>query len=438
MMKDSGIEWIGQIPQEWEMSYLKYLISNYRTGPFGSSLRIDRILDNGNILNDILIYAPEHIAKKTVELPSNTYLPKSRETEMQQYFVSAGDIIFPIVGTLGRAMEITAEMPRGIINSRLAKLKLNETCINKSFFMWLFAKSEFFYPYIDLNTHGAIILNLTKELFGSMPLPLPPISEQKRIADFLDRKSAEIDAVIKKTEESIEEYKKLKQSVITEAVTKGIRMNRKMKPSGIEWIGDIPEEWKLMRAKFCFRQRSEKGNRIEEQLLSPTQKYGVIPQSLYDEISGMKAVKLDENIDFNSLKGIYKGDFCISLRSFQGGFEYSEYNGVVSPAYQVFYASSDSIYNYYYKRLFKEKGFIDKMASLTKSFRDGKNIAFDDFANSLIPIPSIDEQKEIADFLDRKSAEIDKLIEAKQKLLEEMQTYKKSVIYEYVTGKKEV
>ena len=124
----------------------------------------------------------------------------------------------------------------------------------------------------------------------------------------------------------------------------------------------IPEDWSLIRGKYLFAQKSERGNDICLQLLSPTQKYGVIPQSLYEELTGMNAVKLKENVDLESLKTIHKGGFCISLRSFQGGFEYSEYEGVVSPAYQVFYPTK-RIESRYYKYLFKEIGFIEKMNS---------------------------------------------------------------------------
>ena len=119
-------------------------------------------------------------------------------------------------------------------------------------------------------------------------------------------------------------------------------MARQMKDSGIAWIGEMSEGWELQKGKYLYRQRSEKGNSIELQLLSPTQKYGVIPQSLYEKISGMKPVQLDAKADLEQFKSIYARDFCISLRSFQGGFEYSQYNGVVSPAYQVFYRQSDT------------------------------------------------------------------------------------------------
>ena len=209
-------------------------------------------------------------------------------------------------------------------------------------------------------------------------------------------------------------------------------MPRQMKDSGVEWIGEIPDYWELKRGKFIFRQRSEKGNNVELQLLSPTQKYGVIPQSLYEELSGMKAVKLDENTDYSQLKTLHKGDYCISLRSFQGGFEYSEYEGVVSPAYQVFYPITD-ICDAYYKYIFKDSSFIEKMNSYTLSLRDGKNIAFSDFADSILPFPPLASQIQIADFLDSKCAYIDSVIEKTKASIEEYKKLKQAIITEAVT-----
>lgn len=111
---------------------------------------------------------------------------------------------------------------------------------------------------------------------------------------------------------------------------------REMKDSGSEWVGRIPSDWEMMRGKDIFYQVTNKGNNKNLVLLSPTQNYGVIPQELYEELSGFSTVKLNEKTDLNLLKTVHKGAFVISLRSFQGGFEYSEYEGVVSPAYQVY------------------------------------------------------------------------------------------------------
>ena len=207
---------------------------------------------------------------------------------------------------------------------------------------------------------------------------------------------------------------------------------RATKNSGFEWIGEIPTSWELYKGKYMFTQRNLRGNTIELQLLSPTQKYGVVPQSVYEDRSGMNAVKLNKNANLSALKTIHKGDFCISLRSFQGGFEYSEYEGVVSPAYQVFYPVV-KVARGYYKYLFKDSGFIEKMNSYTMTLRDGKNIAFADFGNTYIPCPPVDEQQRIADFLDTKCAEIDALTADIQTQIDTLEQYKRSVITETVT-----
>lgn len=268
-------------------------------------------------------------------------------------------------------------------------------------------------------------------------LPIPDLAEQETIYAFLSEKVAQIDSLIANQEKQIEKLKQYKQALITEVVTKGLDPTVPMKDSGVEWIGSIPNDWEIKRAKDIFTQRNEKGNSIELQLLSPTQHYGVIPQWLYDKLSGMRAVKLDLSIDLSDLKTIHKNDFCISLRSFQGGFEYCIYEGVVSPAYQVFY-SKERIVEGYYKYLFKEKGFIEKMNSFTLSIRDGKNISFFSFANSKIPVPTINDQYTISTFLDNRIQQIDRLLSHRQSKIEKLNQYKQSLIYEYVTGKKKV
>ncbi len=292
---------------------------------------------------------------------------------------------------------------------------------------------------IDINPYvtGSAQPKLNQENLKEIPVPFPPFAEQQRIANFLDEKCGEIDSIRTDVQREIEILNDYKKSVITEAVTKGLNPKAKLKDSGIEWIGNIPDGWNSIKAKYLFKQRNSRGNTIDLQLLSPSQKFGVIPQSKLEELTTQKVVKLNEKVNLAELKTIHKGDFCISLRSFQGGFEYSEYEGVVSPAYQVFYSIVPSC-NGYYRYLFKEKSFIEKMNSFTMSLRDGKNIAFEDFANSEMPVPPLSEQKAIADYLDEKCSAIDATIADKQRQLETLDEYKKSLIFEYVTGKKEV
>ena len=208
--------------------------------------------------------------------------------------------------------------------------------------------------------------------------------------------------------------------------------NSKLKDSNIEWLGKIPSNWNLIKGKYLFTLRTTKGNTKQVELLSPTQEYGVIPQKLYEKLTGMRPVKLKSNTDLNQMKSIYKGDFYISLRSFQGGFEYSNYDGIVSPAYQVFYPSKQVNRNYF-KYLFKDKSFIQKLNSYTMSLRDGKNIAFSDFGNTYLPFPALDEQNKIADFLDKKVSQIDDISKKIQQEITDLEEYRKSIITKAVT-----
>lgn len=219
-MKDSGVEWIGEIPAHWEKMNMRFLISDYKAGPFGSSLITNNLLDDGNIL----VYTPEHIAKGETELPNNLYLPNIRKEEMSQFVVNKGNILIPIVGSLGRAMIIEEDMPTGIINQRLAKFNLKKDMINPKYFLYYFAKSQISETYNILNSRGSIIVNLTKQIIYDMPFVLPPLKEQVIIVNYLDKKTAAIDIQIIKAKRHIELLEELKQSIITEAVTGKIKV----------------------------------------------------------------------------------------------------------------------------------------------------------------------------------------------------------------------
>ena len=199
-----------------------------------------------------------------------------------------------------------------------------------------------------------------------------------------------------------------------------------MKDSGVEWIGKMPRHWRIERAKFHFRQSFERGNSIPE-LLAATQKHGMYPQRLLEGV-----VQVMAGTDLQQFKSVHINDFVISLRSFQGGFERSDYEGVCSPAYQVFHA--DKQYDVkWLKWFFKNDMFIDAMNALTVGIREGRNIKFDDFANSLLPVPPLSEQTAIAAYLDEKCATIDAIIAEAKASIEEYKSWKASVIFETVT-----
>ena len=199
------------------------------------------------------------------------------------------------------------------------------------------------------------------------------------------------------------------------------------KDSGAPWLGEVPAHWRLERAKWHFSVRNERGN-TEPVLLAATQKNGMYPQ---EKVEGV--VKVADGTDIQQFKTVHKGDFVISLRSFQGGFERSDYEGVCSPVYQVFFADQTVWNNDYLKFLFKDVHFIDAMNALTVGIREGRNIKYEDFANSLIAIPPRAEQTAIAEYLLSRAQEIDNIISEAKASIEEYKAWKASIIYEAVT-----
>lgn len=418
-MKDSGISWVGEIPKEWTIMPLYCFYSERKNkNIFGAE-------------NNLLSLSYGKVIRKDINT-SEGLLPSNYNG---YNIVEAGDIIIRPTDLQNdkRSLRTGLSKERGIITSAYIALK-PKNGINSRFYHYLLHTYDILKVFYNMG--NGVRQGLNYDEFAKLMVYSPSDIEQQRIAEFLDRACGKIDGLKADIQAQIDTLEQYKRSVITEAVTHGLNPSAPRKDSKV-WYGQIPSEWKELKGKYVFKQRNDRGNNVCLQLLSPTQKYGVIPQDKYEELTGMNAVKLNDSTNYALLKTIHKGDYCISLRSFQGGFEYSEYEGVVSPAYQVFYPII-TIADGYYKYLFKEKGFIDVMNSYTMSLRDGKNIAFDDFGDTFIPVPPLGEQQEIADYLDNKCAEIERIIADKKSQIETLDGYKKSLIYEYVTGKKEV
>lgn len=418
-MKDSGISWVGEIPKEWTIKPLYCFYSERKNkNIFGAE-------------NNLLSLSYGKVIRKDINT-SEGLLPSNYNG---YNIVEAGDIIIRPTDLQNdkRSLRTGLSKERGIITSAYIALK-PKNGINSRFYHYLLHTYDILKVFYNMG--NGVRQGLNYDEFAKLMVYSPSDTEQQRIAEFLDRECGKIDGLKADIQAQIDTLEQYKRSVLTEAVTHGMNPSAPMKDSKV-WFGQIPSEWKELKGKYVFKQRNDRGNNVCLQLLSPTQKYGVIPQDKYEELTGMNAVKLNDSTNYALLKTIHKGDYCISLRSFQGGFEYSEYEGVVSPAYQVFYPIA-TIADGYYKYLFKEKGFIDVMNSYTMSLRDGKNIAFDDFGDTFIPVPPLDEQQEIADYLDSKCSEIEQIIADKKSQIETLDGYKKSLIFEYVTGKKEV
>ena len=278
-----------------------------------------------------------------------------------------------------------------------------------------------------------------------IPMLLPPFEDQKQIADFLDQKCGEVDEMVSLQEKIIEELKAYKQAIITEAVCKGLNPDAEMKDSGIKWLGDIPKHWKMEPLKYILKRRQQKNNPIlTTERLSLSIDKGI---TLYAE----KTTNLDRfKEDFTQYQVAYPNDIVLNcMNMIVGAVGLSKYMGCVSPVYYVIYPSNEGVDALYYSYLLNIptiRGLYYSMGKGIYAIERGEGrvntcrlkVSYDDFGRLDIPVPPIDEQKEITKFIVNKSAEIENLIALKQQKIEELKEYKKSIIYEYITGKKEV
>lgn len=264
-------------------------------------------------------------------------------------------------------------------------------------------------------------------------MPLPSSEEQQIIADCLDKKCTEIDKAIEAAEASIEEYKLYKKSVIFQAVTKGLDPNVPMKDSGIEWVGSIPANWTTTRIKNLLAEKSVKG-RPDETVLSLYREYGIIPKDSRDDNHNVTSS------DTSSYKFIEVGDFVINkMKAWQGSMALSGYQGIISPAYLVYQFILEDVDPKYLHHLLRSRPYADEFARLSTGIRIGQwDLHSNDFLCTLALLPPLGEQTRIVAYVDDRCSEIDKAIEAKQLIIDELKAYKKSLIWEAVTGKREV
>lgn len=418
-MKDSGIEWIGDIPENWNIFKVKHCFMRKNSKAKQEDPVVLSLARSGVKVRDI-----------------STNEGQLAESYCDYNPVQVGDLLLNPMDLYSGA-NCSYSNVEGVISPAYINLKNKEGVSNSKFYDYYF-KVQYWMMVLFSFGKGVSFDNrwtLGQETLMNFPIIHPSLSEQEKIANFLDEKCSYIDLVLKKTRASIEEYKQLKQSVITQAVTKGIRPNRPMKNSGIEWIGEIPTDWKVYRIKTLFNLRDERNTLPLEEvnLISLYTDIGVIQHSDIEAKTGNKASNAD------GYKKVYENDIVVNIiLCWMGAIGRSAYNGVTSPAYDVYTPNADVNSNYYH-HYFRTTGFNGDC------YKRGRGIMAmrwrtysDQFRDIRVVVPSTEEQQEIVNYLDTKCAEIDKLIEKKEQLIEEFETYKKSLIYEYVTGKKEV
>lgn len=421
-MKDSGIEWIGEIPTEWRTNTAFQFFTQVKNKNEG--------LKEQNLLS--LSYGK--IKRKSIETVGGL-LPESFDG---YNVIEADDIVLRLTDLQNdqKSLRVGLSPERGIVTSAYLTLRNRSTSLPEYLYYYLhaFDISKGFY-----GMGAGVRQGLNWDGLKWLKILTPPVQEQEKIVRFLDAECARIDSVIEKTRSSIEEYKKLKQSVITQAVTHGIRQGRKMKDSGVEWIGEIPEEWQITKMKY-------------------------ISANIGDGLHA--APEFDEYGSYYFINGNNLGDKQIKIKNNTNSVseeEYSNYNQPVLCLNAILIALNGtyglvSFYQGEKIMLGKSAGFINLFPYINRSYvrfallsdyskkqMDDSlmgttiaNISLRSIRNLTITWPSENEQKEISLFLDSTCDELDRLLAKKIQVVNELESYKKSLIFEYVTGKKEV
>ena len=426
-MKDSGIAWIGEIPYDWESKRLKYLVS-YNDDVLDEKTDDDfefDYIDIGSVEYGKGIAQFQHM--RYADAPSRA-----------RRIVKKGDVILSTVRTYLKAVATISDsdIPQ-IVSTGFAVLRANENEIHPSFLNYA-VLSNAFISTVEARSVGISYPAINASDVVTIAIPVPTLSEQQRIATFLDAECARIDAVIEQTRVSIEEYKKLKQSVITQAVTKGIRPGRKMKDSGIEWIGEIPEEWENTTLKrYCTFQNGSTPSTTNNEWFDGKLEWFTPGDFSERPYLSNSTRKLSEKAKEDGVATIIPADTVVVV-------------GIGGTAGKVGFTTSECSCNQQVTALIEKRPLYSRflmywMIANTKFLRETALYTTLPIINNqtigeyLLLVPNdMGEQIEIADYLDDKVVEIDALIAKKEQLQVELESYKKSLIFEYVAGKKEV
>lgn len=427
-MKDSGIPWIGEIPKVWSCDRIKYHFYVELGKMVDSSVKDEELLSNYLCAANIKWSGVNDKVRRRMYFSSN---------EKKQYELHDNDVLIMEGGaTAGTSCVYHNEFtPCYIQNSVMRCKPINKDNYNKFLFYWLFI--VYHVEYVNAVCNEATFKHFTKDKVQNTPFLTIPFEEQRQITAYLDAKCAEIDSLCTDIRAEIETLEEYKRSVITEAVTKGLDPNVETKDSGIPWIGEIPKDWDVIRIADLFEERNEPG---EDQLpmLTVSINTGVSDRELADEEKDRVFIRSEDKTKY---KRVYPGDLTYNMmRAWQGAMGAVRVKGMVSPAYIVAKPKDNvKVESRYVEALLRSPAGIDEMRRYSYGVRDFRlRLYWPLFRIIKLCLPNWDTQKQIAAFIDMKSAEVDSIISQKYKQLETLDAYKKSLIYEYVTGKKEV
>ena len=411
-MKDSGVEWIGEIPVSWQILTIGSVFK----------VRNEKVNDTDypplSVAKGGVVPQMENVAKSDANdnrkmVLSNDFVINSRSDRKQSCGVSPMDGSVSLINTVLYPANGAPVIPA----------YLNYLLKNYGF-------AEEFYRW----GHGIVadLWTTRWQEMKSILLPIPSMGEQQQILEAISEKTDKVDTLIANVKAQIGKLKAYRQSVITEVVIKGLDPTVPMKDSGVEWIGEIPAAWDTVRVKQLLRERKERSAEGKEEPLSMSQKVGLVPTKTLDAIPNPAS-------SYVGAKLAFVNDLVFNkLKAHLGVFSVSKYDGLVSPDYAVYY-STGVVDLKYLEYLFKTPQCISEFSKRSTGIAAGLTRLYTDGLFAIeCPLPPKDEQQAIVAYLDEKWTQIDRLIAIKQAKIEKLEQYKRSLIYEYVTGKREV
>ena len=424
-MRPSGVEWIGDIPEGWRVVRFNQAISRIGTG---LNPRQNFTLTKDDPLYYVTIrnFKDGHLfLDERCDRISKDAWRIIQERSNLKY----GDILFASISDTPQAYLVDNDVSNWNINESVYTIRVDPELYNNRYFYYQLICTAF-YDNLLVDATGSTFQSIKQHKLLSSLLTLPPLCEQKRAAEYLDSRCAEIDAAIDDARKVIEEYNVLKKSLVFEAVT-GKNLGLKMKPSGITWIGDIPEGWGVSSVRFLLREINNRSSTGKEEPLSMSQLHGVVPSSMITVANPAAS--------FIGAKLVQKGDLVFNkLKAHLGVFAVSSYEGLVSPDYAVYHSTSLSDVSFLSFLFHTPQCIAEFRKRITGVGQGLSRLYTSDLCSIKVPLPSLAEQKRIAAYLHEKVAAIGDLISGKESLVEELQSYKKSLIFEVVTGKREV
>ena len=435
-MKESGIDWIGQIPEEWEISKIKFTTQlNGRIGWQG--LTSAEYKEEGPYL-----ITGTDFQNGTINFETAVHIDEKRWSEASQIQVENGDLLITKDGTVGKVAIISGLDDKASLNSGVLRIQTVDE-IDRKFLYYVLLSDEFWMWFNYTNSGASTILHLYQNVFDEFTFTFPQKNEQQKIADFLDKKTAQLDKVKSLLEEQIQKLKDYRASLIYETVTKGLDKTVPMKDSGINWIGQVPEGWGVKRLKYLVNKIGSgktplggseifeetgilfiRSQNVHNGLIQLEDKSTYINRNIHRQMIGTSVEKNDIllNITGASIGRVAKYDLDVGANVNQHVC-IIRCDRFVLPDYLMYFIMSE---------------FGQFMIKIHQISGNREGLSFDNIGNFKIIIPDLDYQYKISQYLNKKMLIINQMIKTKDQQIENINKQRQTLIYDYVTGKRRV